>query len=72
MEIQQQREKKKREKSKKEKMGKEGGRRKTKLRKEILISEEERTNQSYRKDTRQISKHQSLGPALCAESRSTM
>ena len=63
---------KEREVKKREKMGKEGGRRKTKLKKEILISEEERTNQSYRKDTRQISKHQSLESALCAESRSTM
>ena len=63
---------KEREVEKREKKGRERGRRKTKLRKEILISEEVRTNQSYRKDTRQISKHQSLGPALCAESRSTM
>ena len=37
--------KRKREVEKREKRGKEGGRRKTKLRKEILISEEERTNQ---------------------------
>ena len=64
--------KRKREVEKREKRGKEGGRRKTKLRKEILISEEERTNQSYRKDIRQISKYQSLEPALCAESRSTV
>ena len=63
---------KEREVEKREKKGRERGRRKTKLRKEILISEEVRTNQSYRKDTRQISKHQSLEPALCAESRSTV
>ena len=63
---------KEKEVKKREKRGREGGRRKTKLRKEILVSEEERTNQNFMKDTRQISKHQTLESALCAESRFTM
>ena len=63
---------KEREVEKREKKGREGGRRKTKLRKEILNFWGERTNQKCMKDTRQISNHQSLEPALCAESRSTI
>ena len=49
-----------------------GGRKEKKIRKEILNYWEERANQIWREDTRQMSRDQSLEPTACAVPRPTV